>query len=34
VEEFKARGFINVKALEGGVQGWKDSLAKATSFTA
>jgi hypothetical protein len=31
VEEFQARGFTNVKALEGGVEGWKKSLAKAKS---
>jgi rhodanese-related sulfurtransferase len=33
VEEFEARGFTNVKALEGGVEGWKNSLAKAKSST-
>jgi hypothetical protein len=34
VEEFQARGFTDVKALEGGVEGWKNAFAKAKSSTA
>jgi hypothetical protein len=33
VEEFEARGFTHVQAMEGGVEGWKNSLAEAKSST-